>query len=318
MTTQERFAVNYGEVIVDMVAGDTGSLVEVETFLKRFGGAPANTAVGLGRLDVPVALIGKVGSDPFGIYMKQTLENNNVDTSGLVLTRRFPTTMSFVSLQEDGERDFLFAPGAHDRLRSEEVELPPNAKILHFGSLLQIRPEAQETTNKLLRQAAKRGVLTSYDPNIRETLWGDLGRARDTVLETAKHVSIMKVNETEAELLSGTNDIAEAAVRLFQPNMDTLFITLGPQGCYVMTKHGAIHVEVPISVTPVDTTGAGDAFNAGYLAGIYDSGRMYSDMSQADLIRYVKRAAVIGALATTEKGAISALPTREMLTQYGY
>lgn len=300
----------FGELLIDMIATSPGDLSQTEGFLKKFGGAPANTACGLVKLGTPATFIGKVGNDSFGKFLKNTLDEYGVDSSNLILSGKEMTTLAFVSLTEAGERDFIFYKGAHDAISDSEVDLPENTFLFHFGSLTQIRDYANKATMKLLKQAHKQGAIVSYDPNIREFLWGDLVRARAVILDTAKQVDILKVNETEAALLSGEMDIEKAAEKLFSNNLHALFITLGPDGCFYKTPSFSGKVAtIPVEV--VDTTGAGDAFNAGYIYGLCEAKKPVSDLSRDELETILKRAVVVGALTTTKKGAISALPSME-------
>lgn len=303
----------FGELLIDMISANAGSLVESEGFLKKFGGAPANTAVGLGKLGADVSFIGKVGDDPFGKYLKKTLEDYGVNTEGLIMSEKDKTTLAFVSLTKEGERDFYFFKGAHEALNKDEVELPSHTYLLHFGSLTQTNEEAKEATDKLLMQALSQGTIVSYDPNIRENLWGDIERAKKIILETAEKVHILKLNDDEAKILSGRKDIKDAANALFSDNLDVLFITLGAKGCYYKTSQAEGQIKPAIIVKAVDTTGAGDAFNAGYIDAICGSGKKVSKMSKVELEDALKRAVVIGAVTTTKKGAIDAFPTLEEL-----
>lgn len=299
-----------------MIATNTGSLVQSDGFLKKFGGAPANTACGLAKLGVSVSFMGKVGDDPFGHFLQKTLAENAVGTEALVLSKDFPTTLAFVSLTETGERDFVFYKGAHDQINPSEVTLPKDLSLFHFGSLTQITESAKKTTESLLRQAKKQRTIISYDPNIRESLWGDLMRAREVILETAKHVDILKLNEEEALLLSDTKNIEAASNRLYTKNLDALFITLGSKGCYYKTKNYEGLVSSGLSVNAIDTTGAGDAFNAGYIYARLAEKRIFSDMDQETLEKRLKQANIIAALTTTKKGAITAFPTQKELQKY--
>lgn len=300
----------FGELLIDMIATTPGDLSQAEGFLKKFGGAPANTACGLVKLGTPATFMGKVGNDSFGTFLKNTLDEYGVDSSQLIVSSKEMTTLAFVSLTEAGERDFIFYKGAHDAISDSEVDLPANTFLFHFGSLTQIHDYANKATMKLLNQAQKQDAIVSYDPNVRKFLWGDLIRARAVILDTAKHVDIFKVNEVEAELLSGEKDIEKAAEKLFAKNLHALFITLGANGCYYKTPTSSGRVPT-VSVEVVDTTGAGDAFNAGYIHGIYATKKPVAALTQAELEGILKRAVVVGALTTTKKGAISALPTPE-------
>lgn len=299
----------YGELLIDMIATNTGDLKQAQGFLKKFGGAPANTAIGLAKLGLPVGFIGKVGDDPFGKFLKQTLDTYNVDTSSLILSKRDKTTLAFVALTEDGQRDFTFYIGAHETISVSEVTLPENTAIFHFGSLTQTNSTTHSTTDKLMQQARKQGSILSYDPNIRESLWGNLRHARDIILSTAKYVDVLKVNETEALLLSGENTIEKAIQTLYTPNLDALLITLGKDGCFYKTRHleGKSN---SYDVKPVDTTGAGDAFNAGFIEALFRRKKKFSDMTGSELQECFSRATTIASLTTTKKGAITAFPSQ--------
>lgn len=137
----------FGELLVDMIALNPGKLTTVDGFLKKFGGAPANTAAGLAKLGVPVNYICKVGADPFGEFLKQELQSFGVNIQAVVTSPTGTTTLAFVSLTEAGERDFFFIRGVHDKISPQEVELPKNTGIFHCGSLTQtksnfvLRPE---------------------------------------------------------------------------------------------------------------------------------------------------------------------------------
>src|SRR3989338_5213800 len=103
----------FGELIVDMISTNTGTLVESEGFLKKFGGAPGNTAAGIAKLGLPVNIIAKVGNDPFGHFLKKPLDDVGVNTSHVIVSEKDKTTLAFVSLDKQGRRDFFFYRGAH-------------------------------------------------------------------------------------------------------------------------------------------------------------------------------------------------------------
>src|SRR3989344_433733 len=314
--TSSAKATCFGELLVDMIATNTGPLEASEGFLKKFGGAPANTAADLAKLGVPVRFMGKVGDDPFGHFLKGALDENGVDTDSLILSKTEKTTLAFVSLTESGERDFTFYKGAHEAIGPSEVNLPENTSLFHFGSLTQTNEAANQATNKLIDQARSMNAIISYDPNIRESLWVDLTKAKEIILATAKKVDILKLNEDEAKILSGKNDISDAVNSLFSNNLEAIFVTIGKEGCYYKTKQNEGFVPVPIKVDPIDTTGAGDAFTAGYIFAINESQKRVSQMSKDELETALKRANIIAALTTTKKGAIDACPSPEDLKQY--
>lgn len=300
----------FGELLIDMISVNSGSLIDSRGFLKKFGGAPGNTASGLGKLGIPVSFIGKVGSDPFGEFLRSSLNKYKVNTDGLVMSKEDRTTLAFVSLTQKGERDFYFYKGAHDTVHPTEVSLPTDTFLFHFGSLTQISVSANRSTEKLITQAKRDGAILSYDPNVREALWGDLHRARLVILDTARHVHMMKLNEEEAHLLSKKSSIEEAAAALYTDNLDVLIITLADQGCFYKTKQ--FEGRVPsIKVKTVDTTGAGDAFNAGFIYGLYKAQKRASELTRDELTGILKMATIIGSLTTTKKGAVTAFPSKK-------
>jgi len=305
----------YGELLIDMISSNTGSLIQSKSFLKKFGGAPANVSMGLAKLGAPVRFMGKVGDDPFGHFLKNTLEKNKVLTDKLILSKTDKTTLAFVSLDKEGQRDFFFYKGAHESITSSEVDLPDKTYVFHFGSLTQTNNTAYNATDKLLRQAKKMGAIISYDPNVRESLWGNLNLARDVILATIGKVDILKVNEIEARLITNEETIEGAAKKLWRPNLDALFITLGAEGCYYKVGPHEGHVPT-IPLAPVDTTGAGDAFNAGYIYAMWEARKKFAQMSEKELLFALKRATTIASLTTTKKGAISAFPTKKVLQSY--
>jgi fructokinase len=305
----------FGELLVDMIALNAGKLTQVEGFLKKFGGAPANTASGLAKLGVPVNYLCKVGADPFGEFLKAELENFGVNIKSVVTSSTGTTTLAFVSLTETGERDFFFIRGVHDKITPEEVRLPKNTGIFHFGSLTQTSPTGLKATAKLIHQAIRQKATLSYDPNIREFLWGDLKLAKLVVLDTLKKVNIFKVNEEEAQLLSGEAEPARAAKKLWRDNLDLLMVTLAGQGAFFQTKKNSGKVPT-IKVKVVDTTGAGDAFNAGILESVYQNPRLLKTAGQKELAAAVRRAAIIGSLTTTKKGALAAFPAKQVIKKY--
>ena len=305
----------FGELLVDMIALNPGKLTEVDGFLKKFGGATANTASGLAKLGVPVNYLCKVGADPFGEFLKNDLSGGGVNIRGIVTSPTGTTTLAFVSLTKAGERDFFFIRGVHDKITSSEVNLPKNTAIFHFGSLTQTSSTGMKATAKLIHQAIEQKAVLSYDSNIREFLWGDLKLAKLVVLDTLKKVNVFKVNEEEAKLLSGETDPARAAKKLWRDNLDLLLVTLAGQGAYFRTKNYGGKVTT-ITVKVVDTTGAGDAFNAGILESVYRDPSLLKQGEPKALERIVRRAAIIGSLTTTKKGAVAAFPSKAEISRH--
>ena len=304
-----------GEALVDMVPTRSGvGLAEAETFVKAAGGAPANVAVGLARLGVSSGFIGCVGDDPFGRFLADTLASEGVSTAGLRVTKEAPTALAVVSLGADGDRDFVFYghPAAHTKLMPADIDEATirEAAILHFGSVSLIAEPARAATLHAVDLAHRHGVLVSFDPNLRLPLWSDAGAAREGVALGLSRANVVKLAEDEVRFLQGDScDLIEAARALWHPALELMAVTRGSRGCLWLDsiEDGE---EPGFAIDAVDTTGAGDAFTAALLAGLV----AYRDLDVLDramLARIVRFACAAGALATTKRGAIPALPDRE-------
>jgi fructokinase len=304
-----------GEALVDFVADVPDvSLIDCPGFRKAAGGAVANVAVGLARLGVKVAFVGKVGEDAFGHFLEQTFAGAGVDTGDMVFDTEARTGLAFVSLQADGERDFVFFrnPSADMRLRADEV--PDTAledrAFYHFGSLTLPQEPSRSATYDSLRRARERGARISYDPNLRPALWPDLDTARREMLTALPQADVLKISEEEAEFLYGPASLREHASCIRDAGVTLVAITRGPHGAYLSTTAG--DVEVPgFRVNAIDATGAGDGFMAGLLSSLLE--RRDLSLSAAELAEIGRFANAVGALTCTRKGAIPALPTRDQV-----
>ena len=311
-------AIALGELLIDFVSTESGvSLVEAPAFQKAPGGAPANVAVGLARLGVRSGFIGKVGDEDFGHFLAQTLEQNGVDTSGLQFSDQARTMLAFVSLRADGERDFMFYrhPSADMLLHPDEIDADyvGAAKIFHYGSISLISEPSRGATLAAVQLARERGALISYDPNLRRALWPSEEAARQGMLEGWQFATVAKVSHEELAFLSGQEDLTKAAKKLWHDDMRLLVVTEGPAGCRYVTAERQGHVP-GYPVKAIDTTGAGDGFVAGLLAGLLAHEAAWEDVTALE--EALRLANAVGALTTTRRGAIPALPTRDQVSAF--
>ncbi|MEI7025621.1 PfkB family carbohydrate kinase [Paenibacillus sp. y28] len=309
-----------GELLIDFVPEENGlPLAEVPLFRKAAGGAPANVAAAVAKLGGASRFIGKIGADPFGQFLRETLVSAKVDPA-LVETGEARTGLAFVSLRADGERDFLFyrQPAADMLLHSSELQDAwfADAAILHFGGVSLIHEPCRSATLAAAERARRLGALVSYDPNVRMTLWGDdTERARCEMLAPMAHADVVKVSEEEIHFLTGTEDLLQGAHQLLEQGPQVIVATLGAEGSRFITSLADIAVPAP-RVNAIDTTGAGDGFVGGLLYQLtqwaiapVQIGRALADEG---FVREIGRfASAVGALTTTRRGAIPALPTRE-------
>ncbi len=307
--------ISHGEMLIDFVSTVNGiSLIEAPSFLKAAGGAPANVAVGLARLGVSAGFMGQVGDDAFGHFLEQTLRENGVDVSALFFSHEARTMLAFVSLHVDGERDFMFYrhPSADMLYRPEDVDeaYVRSARAFHFGTISLIDEPARSATLHAVKIAREAGLLISFDPNLRLNLWPDAKAARDGMRLGWPLANVIKVSEEELALLGETGDLAQAACRLWHDDLRVMVITRGKAGCRYVTANTNGEV-AGYAVNTVDTTGAGDGFVAGLLKGLLAQPNAHTNEEALRAIcRYANAA---GALTTTRRGAIPALPTAEQV-----
>ncbi|MDZ7844996.1 MAG: PfkB family carbohydrate kinase [Anaerolineales bacterium] len=310
--------ITFGEALIDFISLETGVSVAASSgFKKAAGGAPANVAVGLSRLGVKSAFVGKVGEDPFGKYLYRTLAAAGVDTTQLLFSREARTGLAFVSLTEDGEREFSFYrhPSADMLYHPDEINprILDRAQIFHFGSLSLIQEPSRSAALSWITHARRRGLLISYDPNLRVNLWPDPASARRGIRSVWDQAQLIKLSAEEFSFLvekqvnfQDLDQVWTAAQQLQHKQLKLLVITRGKDGCLVLTPGGIDHYP-GYQVNAVDTTGAGDGFMAGLLAGLIFQGAETDPLQHLDEIIPLANAA--GALTTLKKGAISALPT---------
>ncbi|MCI8359837.1 MAG: carbohydrate kinase [Clostridiales bacterium] len=300
-----------GELLIDFTprgVSEQGSYV----FEANSGGAPCNVLAAARRLDKSAAFIGKVGTDMFGRFLKETIEKLGIDSSGLILSEEFFTTLAFVKLDEQGNREFSFSRNnsADVMLTPEEVDpaLIRQARIFHCGTLSLTHPASRAALRKGLDLAKEYGVLISVDPNLREPLWENLEAAKAAMRLVLSCADIIKISDYELAFLYGETDVVKAARRLledFRPKI--LFATCGKEGAYLL-KDGILLHQPCFEVKTIDTTGAGDAFCGAALSRLADRGLAFDRLDEAacrELLRYASAAA---SLATAKRGAIPAMP----------
>ncbi len=309
--------VTLGEALIDLVSTESGvSLEEAPGFLRAAGGAPANVAVALSRLGKSVGFIGKVGADPFGDFLCHTLSDEGVDTTCMLSERRAHTALAFVSLMNNGERDFIFYrdPGADMFLSESDIDTDylADCRIFHHGSISLISEPNRAATLVARRAAASAGALISYDPNIRLSLWPDAETARKGVRAALEGADIVKASTEELTFITGTNDMDKGCSLILDMGVKLVTVTLGAAGSYYRTL--AASGQIPgFKVHVVDTTGAGDAFVAGVLAGLLPfvkQGREICNLDKEDYHVVLRLANAVGALVTTERGVIPSLPAK--------
>ena len=302
-----------GEALIDFTPNGTSG-AGMRVFEQNPGGAPANVLTALTKLGLKTAFIGKVGNDMHGEFLKETMEAQHIDTSGLIIDDSVFTTLAFVSLNEKGERNFSFArkPGADTCLRPEEVkkEIVQDTKVFHFGSLSLTNDPSRSATWEAIKLAKESGAIISYDPNYREPLWSSKEAAKEQMQSVLELVDVLKISDEETDLLTEEKEPEAAAKLLVQGGIPLVVVTLGSEGALVCTKEGSVRV-AGIRTEAVDTTGAGDSFWGGFLYQLLLSEKRPKEVTLEEGAECLKFANAVASLCVEKRGAIPAMPSLE-------
>lgn len=304
--------VSLGELLVDFTpvgVSEAGNPL----FERNPGGGPANLACAAARLGVHTAFIGQVGDDAFGRDLRRIVAQTGVDVARLRLSPAWQTTLAFVHLDAQGDRSFSFyrRQGADTMLQPapEDYDRIERSRCLYYSGVLLTGGPSRDASFSLASHAREKGVTTVYDPNLRLNLWESEQEARRILLHAMQWADIVKVSEEELVFLTGERETPCAAQQLQATcGLQALIVTRGAGGC--LARIGGEVVDLPgFPVQVVDTTAAGDAFTGGFVYGLLQEETPLQARSPARLREMLAFANAVGALTTTRKGAISALPS---------
>ena len=306
-----------GELLIDFATVGTDA-DGYPTMAAHPGGAPANFLAALTKFGARTALIGKVGSDTFGKLLLNTLDKAGIDTRGMVVTDDVFTTLAFVAFDEHGDRDFAFSrkPGADTCLTFEEIDLSliDEAKVFHFGTLSLTHEPARAATYRAVEYAKSKGLLVTYDPNLRKPLWNDLAEAKQQLLWGLSQADVVKISDEEVKFLFCLGAEEGAAHILEHFGVKLVFVTCGAEGCFFKNANAEGHIPSLSGIRVTDTTGAGDIFGGSAVWKLLQVGKAPEELHEAELRDIVSFACAAAGLSTTKSGGISSVPEyREVL-----
>lgn len=300
-----------GEALIDFVSMDIGkTLKATDGFIKKAGGAPANVAAAISKLGAEAYFCGTVGDDAFGGFLEDTLNNNNINTE-LLFKIKNNTTFAFVSLMENGERDFEFARDADECLTFDMIsDRLEEFDLYHFGSATAFMGgNLKDTYFKLKEYAKSNNKIISFDANYRESLFGN---NKEEFIKCCKEFivdsNIVKLSEEEAKLISGIEDIKEASQYIVNLGCENLMVTLGKEGTLLSNREKQILIKTK-EVKMKDATGAGDAFIRAVIAQILNE-------PGKSMEKIVEMANLVGGITTTKLGALESIPTWDEVFAY--
>lgn len=303
--------VSLGELLIDFasVSSDGDGY---PTMAAHPGGAPANFLAALNKYGAKTAFIGKVGNDSFGRMLAGTLNNNGIDTRGLVMDDDVFTTLAFVSFDATGDRSFAFArkPGADTQLSFEEIDLSiiDESRVFHFGTLSLTDEPARSATYKAVAYAKSRGLLISCDPNLRKPLWKSETEAKAQLEWALKQADVIKISDEEVEFLWNLSPKEGAEKLLNEYGAKLVFVTCGAEGCYYKNRNTSGKLPALKGIKVIDTCGAGDIFGGSAMWKILQTGKKPENLTDAELREIVAFACTSAGISTTRPGGISSIP----------
>ncbi|KKA43644.1 MULTISPECIES: aminoimidazole riboside kinase [unclassified Salinivibrio] len=302
-----------GDAVVDLIPDGE------RHYLKCPGGAPANVAVAISRLGEKTGFIGRVGDDPLGRFMQTTLADEGVDIAFMHRDNAQRTSTVLVELDEAGERSFTFMvkPSADQFVEPDDFPVFEKGQWLHACSIALANEPSRSATLGAMQACRDQGGFVSFDPNLRDDLWQSEAQMLETVRQALPLADVVKVSDDELALLTaplvtgsepGESRSIKSALEVLVshvPSVSLWVVTLGSDGAQVAFNRALWQVATtPAKV--VDTTGAGDAFMGGLLAALAKLPDWQSPEAVTEAVRQGNRC---GALATTAKGAMTALPS---------
>ena len=309
-----------GELLIDFT-NNAESEQGNPMFEANPGGAPCNVLSMLENLGNRTAFIGKVGDDFFGRMLKERVEKQGIDTTGLFLDGEVHTTLAFVNKLANGDRDFSFyrKPGADMMLSEGDVnrvkELLEETKVFHFGTLSMTDEPAAAATKLAISLAKKNKALISFDPNYRAPLWESEEKALKAMRYGLKNCDILKISDNEVELFTGMSDVLEGAQRIKEEfDIPLVFATLGPDGSMALYKDMVVKKDGYRNPDTIETTGAGDTFCACAIDYVCKNG--LEDLSEDKLLSCLDFANAAASIITTRRGALSVMPKKEEVQNF--
>ena len=314
MTNKKYDVVALGELLIDFT--ENGLSEQGNPLLEANpGGAPCNVLSMLQKLGDKTAFIGKVGNDGFGHLLTKAVQEQGIDTTGLVYDNDVHTTLALVLKKENGDRDFAFYrnPGADMNLKEEEVNesLIASSSIFHFGTLSLTDESVKKATQKAVKVAKENGLTITFDPNLREPLWRSLEEAHEQVAWGLQQADVVKISDNEIAWFTGMDNYDEGIAFLQKeyPNLKLICLSMGGDGSKAVYRD--VHVAYPafLQEATIETTGAGDTFCACMIHTVLENGIDHLD--EEKLKEMLKFANAAASLVTTKKGALRVMPTKE-------
>lgn len=294
-----------GIVVADVIARPVdayprrGELTLAREMWPSIGGCAANTGIGLQKLGIETAIVGKVGRDGFGDMTRGILAGHGLDVTGLVADESAATSATMVMVASDGERSFIHFTGANAEFTADDVDwnIVRGAKLLHVAGHFVMPKFDGAPCAATLKTARESGIITALD-----TVWDATGQWMETLHPVLAHLDYFVPSLHEArQCFPKLHDAADVAQAFLDEGVGVVALKMGEEGCYIRARD--LELRLPsFKVDAVDATGAGDAFAAGFLAGV---ARGY-DLEKCGLLGNAT-----GACCVTQVGTVAGIRSLE-------
>ena len=313
-----------GEALIDFIPGQTGRQIkQVESFQPVVGGAPANVCGAYVKLGGQADMITQLGVDPFGDKIVDEFKQFGIGTEYVQRTAKANTSLAFVALEDNGNREFSFYrnPGADMLLEADTIQKSwfENLFALHFCSVSLGNFPMKEAHRRAIQYAKEQGALISFDPNLRFALWEDVEELRRVVLEFMPMAHVLKISDEELEFITGKTSIGEAKELLFAGDTQLVIFTKGKDGAEAYTRD-SFGSAAGCVVKATDTTGAGDAFIGSFLYKLSEAGvtpENAGNLQAEQLGQFLAFSNQYCGVSVTKAGAIASYPTMEEMKKIG-
>ena len=308
-----------GEALIDMIPMEKGKIMNVESFSPKVGGAPLNVCGAYSKLGGSSSIITMLGNDPFGDKIIKELETYGINTDYVKRTDLANTSLAFVALDENANREFSFyrKMGADMLLSEKDINQVwfSDTYALHFCSVSLGNFPMKKAHDQALLIAKNQGLIVSFDPNVRLPLFDDHEYLKNVIIDYIQYADILKISEEEVEFIFGNKNIDENLDFIFNQGVKLLIYTLGKDGATAYTKYVKVHVD-GVEVSAVDTTGAGDGFIGCLLHQLSKDGIELDELEKLgenQIKKYLNYANQFCAISVTKEGAIASYPTFEQM-----
>ena len=306
-----------GEALIDFIPQTHNKPIkQVTSFQPAVGGAPANVCGAFKKLGGEAEMVTQLGNDPFGDKIMDEFDRFGIGTQHVLRTDKANTSLAFVALKEDGNREFSFFrnPGADMLLEPESIQAEwfEDAYALHFCSVSLGNFPMKDAHIKAIEYAKEGGSLISFDPNVRLPLWKSPDELRERILQFIPKAHILKISDEELSFITGHEKIEDALSDLFKGDVELIIYTMGSGGAMAFTKNISAESK-GVKVNAVDTTGAGDGFIGSMLYQLYEDGVNAGDienLKEKDLKRYLDFSNKFCSISVMGQGAIASYPNK--------